>query len=130
MTSTQIGDVSPLKNQPGPSQPEEFHVVASTEACGCATLRIVGDLDLVTEPSFQLELDRVVAAGPPELVVDLTAAPFVSVRGYALIGQAGAAVDRVAVRTASAMATKVLAALGHDRVVCSRVPRPTPADAR
>jgi anti-anti-sigma regulatory factor len=112
-------------NSTDPSNSEEFHITTSTDDTRCTTLGIVGPLDLITEEAFQIELDRAVAGEPVELVVDLTAAPFVSVRGYALIGLAGEDVDRLVIRTASTLSARVLDVLGFDRVTCSEVsPRP------
>jgi anti-anti-sigma regulatory factor len=104
---------------PGPPTPEEFHLTTSTDDARCTTLRIAGPLDLITEEEFRMELDSVVATGPSELVVDLTAASFVSVRGYALIGLAGDDVERLVVQTASALSARVLGALGFHRVTYS-----------
>jgi anti-anti-sigma regulatory factor len=108
-------------NSPDPSNPEKFHIATSTDDTRCTALLIVGPLDLITEEEFRIELDRAVAGAPRELVVDLTGASFVSVRGYALIGLAGEDVDRLVVRTASALSARVLDALGFDRVACSEV---------
>jgi anti-anti-sigma regulatory factor len=131
--STQIGDVTPTMSPPGPPNLEEFDIALSIDDAGRATLRVVGPLDLVTEEGFQTELDRVVAGGARELVVDLTAAPFVSVRGYALIGLAGEEMDRLIVRTASVLSARVLGALGFDRVrvaeVSPRTSSPPAVDA-
>jgi anti-anti-sigma regulatory factor len=108
-------------NPPDASNPEEFHITTSTDDTRCTTLGIVGPLDLITEEEFRIELDRAVAGAPRELVVDLTAASFVSVRGYAFIGLAGEVVDRLVVRTASALSARVLDVLGFDRVTCAEV---------
>jgi anti-anti-sigma regulatory factor len=119
--SIEIDSATRTMNSPDPTNPEEFHITASTDDARCTTLGIVGPLDLITEEAFEMELDRAVAGDPAELVVDLTAAPFVSVRGYALIGLAGEDVDRLVIRTASALSARVLDALGFDRVTCSEV---------
>jgi anti-anti-sigma regulatory factor len=114
-------------NQSGPANPEEFHITTSTDDTRCTTLRIAGPLDLVTEDEFQAELDRALAGHPSELVVDLTTASFVSVRGYALIGLAGEDVQRLVVRTASTLSARVLGVLGFSRVTYSEVsPGPSP----
>jgi anti-anti-sigma regulatory factor len=109
-------------NPPDPSPPEEFLITTSTDDARRTTLRVVGPLDLVTEEEFQIELDRAVTGEPVELVVDLTDAPFVSVRGYALIGLAGEDMEGVVVRTASTLSARVLGALGFERVAVSEAP--------
>jgi anti-anti-sigma regulatory factor len=118
---------------PGSPNPEQFDTTLSIDDAGRATLRVVGPLDLVTEEQFQTELHRAATGGPPEVVVDLTAASFVSVRGYALIGLAGEEVERLIVRTASVLPARVLGALGFDRVTVTRVSpcpsTPTAVDA-
>jgi anti-anti-sigma regulatory factor len=108
-------------NPPDASSPEEFHITTSTDDTRCTTMLIVGPLDLITEEEFRIELDRAVAGAPRELVIDLTTASFVSVRGYALIGLAGEDVARLVIRTASALSARVLDALGFDRVAWSHV---------
>jgi hypothetical protein len=119
--SAQIGDVTHTMNSPGPPDAEEFHISASIDDAGNPTLRVVGPLDLVTEEQFLTGLRGAVTGGPAELVVDLTAAPFVSVRGYVLIGLAEEEVERLIVRTKTALSARVLGALGFDRVVVSEV---------
>jgi anti-anti-sigma regulatory factor len=105
----------------GSPNPEQFDSTPSIDDAGHVTLRVIGPLDLVTEEQFQTELHRVVAGDPPALVIDLTNAPFVSVRGYALIGLAGEAVERLMVRTVSPLSARVLGTLGFERVTVTEV---------
>ena len=58
------------------SDEEQFQITASMDDSGRATLRIVGQLDLVTEPELQSELDRLLVRGPAELCLDLSSATF------------------------------------------------------
>jgi anti-anti-sigma factor len=86
-----------------------------------AVLRFRGEMDLVTAPTLGTFFDRVIAAGYRSVELDLARCGFLDASGLRVIAQAA---DRLvtsggelAIRSPSAMVTRVLGISGLDRVV-------------
>lgn len=54
---------------------------------GTARVVVAGELDMTTRPKLDAELDRVVAAGPRRLLLDLRGVGFCGVTGVAALGR-------------------------------------------
>ena len=52
---------------------------------GAVVVQVVGDLDIVTEPSFSAALRRIRLGEPPVVIVDLCGVTFLDARGLAAL---------------------------------------------
>jgi anti-anti-sigma factor len=95
-----------------------FRVEISKHDDRKVTLSLVGDLDLVSMPAFAIALAAVATDKPRHLVLDLTAAEFVSSQGFVAIGRCSQELERVTVRSRSGLALRVFRALGYDDIEC------------
>lgn len=68
----------------GPSSPAPFDVEASGSD-GTITARLVGELDLVTVPSFEEHLDRLRQEGARQLTLDLAGLAFIDSTGLSAL---------------------------------------------
>ncbi len=105
-----------LSAPPPETRPLPFQVEVLDDGVGAVTITVSGELDLVSIGSFQATVEAVLASNPRTVVFDLTRCPFVSVRGFSVIGRCGTRVDEVVVVAASAFVPRVIGLLGFDRV--------------
>jgi anti-anti-sigma regulatory factor len=98
---------------------DSFRTEITTHDDGLVTLRLFGDLDLVSVPRFETALAAVFANNPRQLIFDVSAAHFVSGQGFAMIGRCSHEIaGGVAVCSRGGLASRVLRALGYDGVEC------------
>jgi hypothetical protein len=98
-----------------------FRMQVEAGDTGRATLKIYGELDIVSMAEFETHL----ASGPVreahEITFDISDAHFISAHAFATIGQCSLWAERVIVRSRTTLASKVLKAFGYDRPVCIMV---------
>lgn len=71
----------------GPTLPGSFDVVDATGSDGAVTARLVGELDLVTVPTFEQRLESLRQQGTRRLTLDLAELSFIDSTGLsALVG--------------------------------------------
>jgi anti-anti-sigma regulatory factor len=78
-------------------------------------LILFGELDVTSMVQFEQIITEVLSGSPKELIFDLSQSQFISAQGYAAIGHCSMEVP-VRVRSRTALAAKVLAIYGYDRV--------------
>jgi anti-anti-sigma factor len=78
-------------------------------------LEFFGELDLVSMARFEQVLAEVLSGNPKELIFDLTQTQFISAQGYAAMGRCSLG-TRVAVRSRTDLASRIMAVFGYDRV--------------
>ena len=98
-----------------------FRIRVEADDTGQATVKIYGELDIVSMAEFESHL----ASGPVrearEITFDISDADFISAHAFATIGQCSLWADRVIVRSRTVLASKVIKACGYDRPVCIMV---------
>jgi hypothetical protein len=92
-----------------------FHIRVVRREDKSVTLVLLGELDSISMAEFERVIAKVLSASPKELIFDLTESQFVSAQGYAAIGRCSSEVP-VRLRSRTALASKVLAAYGYERV--------------
>ena len=92
-----------------------FHIRVVWRDDKSVTLVLLGELDVISMAQFERVIAKVLSASPKELIFDLTESQFVSAQGYAAIGHCTSEVA-VRLRSRTALASKVLAAYGYERV--------------
>lgn len=78
-------------------------------------LLLLGELDVTSMGQFERMISEVLSESPKELLFDLTQSQFISAQGYAAIGHCSLQVP-VTIRSRTALASKVLAIYGYERV--------------
>lgn len=120
MCPDQLTDANPRGIRPGEDTAGCSCDTESWESAGGEILvvRVVGELDLATQPQARAALDDAVARTPRHLVVDLAGVTFCSVRGFALFAETGfAAADRGIAWAFSGLSgqhRRILATVGRD----------------
>jgi hypothetical protein len=92
-----------------------FHIRVVRRVDESVTLLLLGELDITSMAQFEQVISEVLSVRPKELIFDLTQSEFVCAQGYAAIGQCSSEVH-VGLRSRTALASKVLAIYGYERV--------------
>lgn len=115
-----------------PRRPSRFQVDAKSggRANGRSDLRVqvdhmsevalglVGEIDLTSMGAFEAVVKDALAAKPSHLTFDARSCGFVSVAGFALIGECSRTIEKVTVYTKTNLASRVLGRLGYESVDC------------
>jgi anti-anti-sigma regulatory factor len=92
-----------------------FHIRVVRRDDESVTLVLLGELDITSMAQFERAIAEVLATSAKELIFDLTQSQFISAQAYAAIGHCSSKVP-VKVRSRTALAAKVLAIFGYERV--------------
>jgi anti-anti-sigma factor len=87
-----------------------FHVTIDSD--GSATVRISGELDMSSVDRLEAEVERVLAAGPPRLVVDVASVRFADSSAIAMWVRWAGAVPEFELRDPQPLLRRVISTMG------------------